>query len=462
MRSLFVKIFFSFWLTTVLVGLAMYLVALATKPNLIIHSSFRDLSLQAAEKYGEEAIAAYTHGGAHELNNYVETVAQNSGIKIFLFAGDDEKPLTGQPISSTGRQKFQQVLIDNNLLDPPFFDEQWIGKKLQNGNTASQYIILLSLQDHKDPPLNKRWQGIGFHFLLSLGVGSLICLYLARSLTSPIRRLREATCRIAQGDFSARIGGKANKPGDEIVDLGRDFDMMAEQIEKLIQTQKRLQRDISHELRSPLARMNVALALARQRSGHESEYPLDRIEKEIDRLDDLIGQLLTLASLESRTNKPKMFPINLCDLVKEVAEDSNFETLGKGKSVRITHTQKVTVLGSAELLHSALENIVRNAIHYTKDNTEVEVALSTQKEWNKDWGIIKVRDHGPGVPEKYLEHLCKPFFRVGEARDRKSGGSGIGLAIAEQAIRLHSGTLTAVNSDAGGLIMEISIPVLRT
>lgn len=457
MRSLFLKIFFSFWVIIVLVGLVMYFVARNNRFKQD-HNGFQHLGLQAAEKYGEDAVDALRQGGATGLQDYVTTVAQQSGIRIFLFAGQDG-PLTGQTLPEKGREALIAILAGQDLIGEPHSpDGKWLGKILQLPHTPP-YIVLINLPAYPPPPFKEEWQGIGFHFLIFLVVGGLICLYLARSLTAPIRRLREATRCIAKGDFSTRIGERLGRKGDEIADLGRDFDMMAERIEELIKAQKRLQRDISHELRSPLARLNVALALARQRSGSEIEQPLARIEKEAERLNELIGQLLTLTALETGAEKPAMEPVKLHHLVSKVAEDADFEARGQQKSVRIIHSQKATVRGARELLHRALENVVRNAVLYTEEKTEVEISLTVKEEGKKAQAIIKIRDHGPGVPEECLEHLSKPFYRVEEARDRQSGGKGIGLAIAEQAIRLHHGTMIAANAEDGGLVMEICLPL---
>ncbi|KAF0195714.1 MAG: two-component system OmpR family sensor histidine kinase CpxA, partial [bacterium] len=201
--------------------------------------------------------------------------------------------------------------------------------------------------------------------------------------------------------------------------------------------QKRLISDISHELRSPLARLNVALSLARKRAGEKAITALDRIELESERLNNLIEQLLTLARLES--DKTLAFTtINLTKLVKEIAEDANFEAQNNQCSVSAT-LNEVSIIGDENLIRSTVDNILRNAIRYTKENSIVQVSLSYQESLGKKQAVIEVQDQGEGVPESDLTEIFRPFYRVEYARERDRGGSGLGLAIVAQAVKLHKG-----------------------
>jgi two-component system sensor histidine kinase CpxA len=246
---------------------------------------------------------------------------------------------------------------------------------------------------------------------------------------------------------------------DETAELGRDFDRMAARIEALLTTQRRLLRDISHELRSPLARLNVALGLARPKAGPEASPALDRIDREAQRLNDLIGQLLTLAALEGGGEMGKPTRVDLRELVCEVVGDADFEALSFNRSVRLEEEEPLTVTGSAPLLRSAVENVVRNAIRFTAEGTSVEVRLSLREAPHGAVARIAVRDHGPGVPEEALTSLFEPFYRVAEARDRQSGGAGIGLAITQRAVTLHNGTVRAANVPGGGLEVVLELPL---
>lgn len=280
----------------------------------------------------------------------------------------------------------------------------------------------------------------------------LVCYALALYLTSPIRKLRLATQKLADGNLSTRVAGQIGRRRDEMADLARDFDVMAERIESLITSQQRLNRDISHELRSPLARLNVALEIAKQKSNPETAPMLERIETESSRLNEMISRLLILAKLESGSELIEPVRIDLAEMVREVAEDANFEAQAKGRSIKVSANQPCTVLGSENLLRSAIENVLRNAVRYTDEGTAVDVTLIGQN----GYSVLKVSDHGGGVPDDELANLFRPFYRVGEARERKTGGIGLGLAIAERAVKAHKGTIAARNT-ADGLLVEIRL-----
>ncbi len=280
----------------------------------------------------------------------------------------------------------------------------------------------------------------------------VLCYLLALYLTSPIRKLREATHKLADGMLSTRVAGQVGKRRDELSDLARDFDVMAERIETLVVSQQRLNSDISHELRSPLARLNVALEIAKQKSTPETIPILDRIERESHRLNEMISRLLTLAKLETNSELVEPVRIDLTEIVRDVAEDALFEAQARGRSVKVSCDDDCTVLGSENLLRSAIENVLRNAVRYTAEGTAVNVALTS----NNGNAVLQVSDHGGGVPEDELANLFRPFYRVGEARDRTTGGTGLGLAIAERAIKAHKGTISVRNTD-DGLLVEISL-----
>jgi two-component system sensor histidine kinase CpxA len=233
---------------------------------------------------------------------------------------------------------------------------------------------------------------------------------------------------------------------------------MAQRLESMVKAQQRLLGDISHELRSPLARLGVALGLARQRSGPEAGGALDRIERESDNLNEMISQLLTLTRLESGTDGRKKTEVDLASLVREVADDADFEARSINRGVQVVSADKCSITGVEELLRSAIENVVRNAVRFTAEGTTVEVALRQQNGAGDHFAVISVRDRGHGVPEDALERIFRPFYRTEDARDRQSGGgTGLGLAITERAVRLHGGTVRASNAPDGGLAVELRL-----
>jgi two-component system sensor histidine kinase CpxA len=296
--------------------------------------------------------------------------------------------------------------------------------------------------------------------LAALLISGLVCLGLAGYLSAPVRRLRTATQALAAGNLGIRVGAIGLR-GDEMGGLSRDFDRMAERLQSLIEAQKDLLRDVSHELRSPLARLQAALGLARRRAEGRADEELDRIEREAERLNELIGQILSLTRLAVEDDERMREPIELAALVDTIARDAAFEAEQTRRRVEVVETAPVTLTGNPELLHSAIENVVRNAVHYTREDTAVEIALSRETGGEADGGaaVITVRDHGPGIGAAYLQRIFEPFFRASESRDRASGGYGLGLAIARRAVELHGGTISAANEPTGGLKVVIRLPL---
>ena len=281
----------------------------------------------------------------------------------------------------------------------------------------------------------------------------ILCYALATYLSTPIGKIRRATQELAEGNLDTRVADRLGRRNDELGKLARDFDEMAERIESLVTSQQRLSRDISHELRSPLARMNVALGIAKQKATPDVGTQLERIENEADRLNQMIGHILTLSKLEGGAQGYEKEAVDLIEIVGSVAEDANFEAQPLGKSVAMIGDGSCIIEGNEILLRSAVENVLRNAVRYTEQGTSVNVSVAKNGETVK----VYVQDHGGGVPDDELEKLFKPFYRVGEARDRASGGIGLGLAIADRAIAAHDGAITARNLN-GGLQVEIALP----
>ena len=299
-----------------------------------------------------------------------------------------------------------------------------------------------------------RGEGLFRLFAISTVLASIACLLLAHYLSQPIWQLRMATRRLAGGDLDARAGEKLGKRSDEIADLVRDFDTMAGKIRELLENQKRLLSDVSHELRSPLARLRVALALSR-RNENESQRPShERIEREIERLDEMIGRILTLSRLESGQLKLSTTALDLNDLVEDVLEDARFEAARTGHSIEFTSDVQLQVNANEELLRSSIENVVRNALYYTAGSDPIHVTLTAEN----GQAVIRIRDNGPGVPTESLSRLFEPFYRVDDSRVTITGGTGLGLAIAKRAILAHDGTITAANVQPHGLLVEIRLP----
>jgi len=288
----------------------------------------------------------------------------------------------------------------------------------------------------------------------ALLVSGGICYLLTRYLTGPVMRLRRAARRLAEGELTARA--TEMKPRrDEIGELVRDFNFMAERIEALVTSQRQLISDMSHELRSPLARINATLGLARQRVGQHALF--DRLERETERLNEMIGRLLTLARLDMTAASPEMRRTDLNALVADIVADAQWEARQRDCRVDLLSDGHRDLEANPDLLRRAVENIIRNAIRYTARGTTVEVRVECCQDGEGDRAIIRVSDRGPGVPAAELANIFRPFYRVANARDRQSGGVGLGLAIAERVARLHGGDVHAENRAGGGLEVVLSL-----
>jgi len=303
------------------------------------------------------------------------------------------------------------------------------------------------------PPRGPEVRRLDTLLLLSIGIllVSALAWYLARRITQPISDLQDTSRAVAAGRLDARVSAQTLARGDELGALALDFNHMAERLQKLIESQRQLLRDISHELRSPLARLQIATELAR---GSRDERQLDRIEQETARLDELIGQLLLIARLEHTGPAVGQERIALDDLIDAICQDARFEAQARDVDVRGELQTGVHVHGQSNLLHSAIENVIRNAVRHTASHSCVQVRLYTHGERC----LIDVDDQGPGIPDDQLAAVFEPFVRVSVARERESGGYGLGLAITRRVIESLHGSVHAENRREGGLRVSIDLP----
>ena len=288
------------------------------------------------------------------------------------------------------------------------------------------------------------------YYLWILLVIVLLGYGLAVHLARPLRRLRRAVDRFGRGDLATRIGSTRR---DEIGELARSFDRMAGRIATLMTAERRLLQDVSHELRSPLARLGFAVELAR--TGGDPRASIDRIKRDVDRLSGLVDELLQLTSAEGDPLTRVVKQVQLDELLHDLADDCSLEAGAKGCRVILRADGPISVLGDRELLRRAVENVLRNAIRHAPEGSLVEIEL----EGRPDLATITVRDYGTGVPEGVLKAIFDPFFRVDDDRSRSSGGVGLGLSIARRAVDLHRGSIEARNARPG-LLVAIELPVL--
>jgi two-component system sensor histidine kinase CpxA len=453
MHQLFWKIFFSFWFSLILFVSVSLLAATLylehTRAQDEIESPRARLS-----SYADEARQIATSQGIDQLKSWLRQLDRREAIP-FLLLDQQGEDLLNRPVSPHLAQRFQRGRKPPRHLEGRRPFRQPAPIRVPGGN---HYRLVADFQAVTLGRVLRRPRVIASPIILAAIISGLVCFLLARYLTTPIRRLSRATHQFASGDFSLRVSPALGRRRDEIADLARDFDHMAERLQELLNSQKQLISDVSHELRSPLARLQVALGLARKREPVQCSMELDRIEHEAELLNEMIGQLLSLSRLESGATLQHAGAVDLSGLLNEVVKNADFEAGVLNREVRIIDCVPVSIRANETLLRSALENVVRNAVKYTNENTSVDISLQPDPEHNSGV-IVLVRDHGPGVPEDMLSKLFEPFVRIGEARDRKSGGYGLGLAIAKRAVQLHGGEIRASNDVRGGLNVRIRLPV---
>jgi len=458
MHSLFWKILISFWGALVIfAGLTLW----ATSHYLETVRSETNLTHPRVniKKYINQAQIIAQSQGIEKLRVWLTELDKRETIP-YLLIDQHGNDLINRPVPLRLKQRIQRH--EKRILH----DDHEHEKRHEYQRKYRRFVVINDMRyrmlpDFQAVTLNrvlKRPRVIAIPLLLATLISGIVCYLLARYLTSPIKKLRHATNKLATGNLNERIAPTLGNRKDEIVDLANDFDNMAEQLKNLINSHKQLLRDASHELRSPLARLQVALGLARQRKPEEISKDLDRIERESERLNELIGKLLSVARLETEQSNIKQETIRLDKLLEDVADDAAYEANALNRDVTITNSLPVSLDGNRILLHSALENVIRNAIRYTQEKTSVELSMRHDAK-KTDWVIISVRDHGPGIPDDMLARIFEPFVRVGEARDRESGGYGLGLTIASRAINLHGGIIVAQNENDNGASVHIHLPV---
>lgn len=447
--SLFLKIFLWFWLSIALVVGVLTFVNWSTQSEPLT----RQWQIYISENVSinsQTAEQIYKNEGKKGLDEFINRIGTAERVIAVGIFDQNKNRIAGNEPTGEARELLERP-FEGDAIEFKRMTDQTVGaKKIRLGDADYFYVVQYrrpAQPDFLTEAKNRFLQILAMIFTAGLG-----CYLLALYISSPISKLRTATKKLANGDLQTRVADEVGNRHDELAALARDFDEMAERIETLIDSQKRLTRDVSHELRSPLARLNVALELAKAKSNGEDNKLLDRIERESKQLNDMISQILTLSKLESQSETIEKRDINIGKLIEKVVADADFEAQSQNKKVEITQNSDARIFGSENLLKSAVENVLRNAVRYTKDKVEVSVNGGANET------VIKIRDHGAGVPDEELEKLFKPFHRVAEARERKSGGVGLGLAIAEQAVHAHKGKIAAQNAENGGLIVEIKLP----
>lgn len=447
-KSLYVKLFVGFWLITTGI-LASWLLAARYFEGL-------PGSIESVERPGPPP--RFVLRLMYQLQNVpdgqlaaVLNSKQRHHIEIYLLdrAGKD---LLDRNVPDIARRAADQVGPGRRRVflkregQPPV-----VAYAVYRENQGLLRAVLTPDRDHRHLFLRALGNNLWLRILLAVVISGLLCYFLSRVMTGRLNRLRGAARALAAGELDTRIP-VADSGGDEADELARSFNAMAGQLQRRINDQKRLLSDVSHELRSPLARMKIALALAQERPG-QSATQLQRIDRETQRLEELIGQLLTAQAAD----RPLDEHIDLVGLLRELCADADFEARAADRRVTLEHVpEQALVSTSGDLLHKTFENLLRNAVHYSPEGGRVQVALAQRGEYFE----VSVSDDGPGIPEEELERVFDAFYRVDTARSRGTGGHGLGLSIARRAVEQHGGRIRAENRHPG-LCVTVLLPVSR-
>jgi signal transduction histidine kinase len=455
MRALFWKIFLSFWLVqAAFIGATALLLrralpearspALSNEANLVTFCA-------------RDAVNIYERSGSVALEDYLQRLQQTSGVHLSIvdFRG---VPISRAPLSHeeqvvAERASQSQRLERSGGVDKPLLADPIV---LEGG----YQLVVVAEMPRPDPPARPPATQPLRDLALGVVISGIVCFGLARYLTAPIERLRMAAQQLSRGDLSARAGKENERRSDEIADLVGDFDKMAVQIQSLIYAQRRLISDVSHEFRSPLTRINLALEPMRKIDNPRVATAIERVERETGRLDEMVRKLLVLSRLEAEGQLVEKSDLQLNELLQQIVVDADFEAQAEHRRVVLRQLENCHVVGNKDMLRSAFENVIRNAIRYTNAESDVEVTVQRGTEDEGSTVIVRVRDHGPGVPPESLDALFRPFYRLDDSRERKTGGVGLGLSITKQAVILHGGRVEAANAQDGGLEITITLPAV--
>jgi two-component system sensor histidine kinase CpxA len=451
MRSLYWKIFISFWIATTLI---IFTTAWVTS-QITQEASQIEREKTFMDSYANAAVATFESGQHTALLQWLNQIGLSRHMSIFLLSSTGEIIGAGQTPASV--KLASEYLINNQLPNDGLFKSGKLVVSHEILSTSGKYYRLAAVSEK---PISYfiaiPWAGLVIRLIIAIFISGLICYLLSLYLTQPLRSLGLAAKSIATGKLNTRVGHFRGHRKDEISKLSDEFNRMAEELETLILSKERLLQDISHELRSPLARLHIAIELGKQKTNGLAMNEFARMEMECARLNALISEILEFARLEQSTATLNLTPTDLPELIKEIIQDGNYEFNEEVPRIIAKQLDPCELMIDTRLIHRAIENIVRNALHYTPKGEQIYISLHLSNDNSSV--LIEVQDKGPGVPEEQLEKIFNPFYRVDSSRTKNTGGYGLGLAIASRAILLHQGTITAMNNAQGGLLVSILLP----
>ncbi len=456
MHSLFFRIFLLFWLSMAVIAAGSIAIT-----NAVAAREFESQELQRRPSVAFDASEVLARGGVAALRQWLGANRRRIlGHDIFII-GPNGADILGRPLSQNATRRMTFIRreasmgFENRRFGggaPMDLRPQRLAPQIVLADGSTYTVLVAPRRSTMFGALSLPGRPLAV-LAIAIIVSALASWWLAEHLSAPIRRIQAGARALASENLEVRVSAGLDGRKDELAVLARDFDAMADQLRATRAARTQLLRDISHELRSPLARMRVAVGLARQ-AQPETTKQLDRMEREIERLDVLISQVLKLARLQGAEPRFGRESVDIDELVEEVVRDANFEGAAKACAVRLEAASGVALSANRELLRSAIENVLRNAVRYSPDGAAIDVSVGAA-----DGGaLIRVRDRGPGVPPTDLTRIFEPFYRVAEARDRDSGGEGIGLAITAEVLKAHGGFARASNRTEGGLEVLLGLP----
>jgi two-component system, OmpR family, sensor histidine kinase CpxA len=451
MYSLLFKIFVAYWIAASLV-----LVLANFEPHSLLHTpELTDALNTSLAANARSLITAYESG-----NCTAALEASGALVNEITLVQTDGRVLCGN-MPTDGDQRLIQNAVGHQKIMSRSLAQYQVLAAPTRGPDNRQYVLLVKSPYREALHLFGIMPGIR-----TLETSITVTFLLGILIALQFRRLRAAARSIAEGHLDARVKlGKFSRMiaqlgvRDDIDELTRDFNTMAARLESLVAAHKLLIRDVSHELRSPLARLALALELAKSCSHEKRTAHLERIEHESLRLNSLVAHLLSFSYIETIRDLPHVVRVSLTNLVQELMPDVRYEAEGRHCSIVTTTNSDSAVTGDSDMLRHALENIVRNAIRYSPPGGTVEITIDRQEREGRLDAVLRVTDSGPGVAEEKLNLILNPFYRAAERHRESSSGFGIGLAIADRAARLHSGQIIARNRAGGGLVVEMSLPL---
>jgi len=451
MHSLVAKIFLAYWLAAGVV-----IVIADLQPHKLVHTpELADALDTSLTMNGRGLIDAYKSGNCAAVSGWHSQ--PSDGISLTssdgrLLCGDLKTPGLQQLIAGAvaGKKRTTRDFSLYQVIAVPI-----------TGPDGSQYVLLV--KSHYSSVLHVFGSLPGSK---TIEVSAVVTFFLAILIVLPLRRLRAAARQIADGNLNARVNAgffsrilaRINLR-DDIDGLMRDFNAMAERLQSLVTAQKLLLRDVSHELRSPLARLAIALELAKDGPADKIPLHLERIERESLRLNSLIGHILSFSYIESLRDLRHSVDLSLNTLVQDLLPDVQYEAEGRDLRIVTSTPRDLIVTGDSDMLRHAVENIVRNAIRYSPTGGTVEINIDQAEKDGRLGAVLRISDTGPGVAEEKLNLILNPFYRAEDSRRGSTSGFGIGLAIADRAAHLHAGQIIARNRKGGGLVVEMSLPL---